>query len=328
MLKKEKIAKLKLTVDLDNKKIRFFNIAGLSIEIISDLPITDRTFASKFSKFQMHFLKTVKNRITLIHNFNLPEHMNLNLGKCVYRKPPWAIYRKGPSWIYLGIQPGRKTHSVYCMAIFNDPHTHGRIYHEGSRAFNKGNLHSLSLFSTDQIWLARVLAERQGFFLHAAGMIIDGQGLLFAGHSEAGKSTTVTMLQDEGEILCDDRIIVRRRPKGFRIYGTWSHGDVPHVSAADAPLRAILFLKKAKTNRLVPMGDPKEILKRTLPLLIKPLVTAEWWEKTLSAVEKLVREVPAYCLQFDKSGGIKKLIRGLVADRTSKEGPRSKNRLP
>jgi hypothetical protein len=28
------------------------------------------------------------------------------------------------------------------------------------------------------------------------------------------------------EILCDDRNIVRRMDDGWRVYGTWSHGDV------------------------------------------------------------------------------------------------------
>ncbi len=164
------------------------------------------------------------------------------------------------------------------------------------------------MFPTDQIWLAPLLSRRQGFIFHAAGMKIGGQGLLFAGHSEAGKSTTVTLLRDAGEILCDDRMIVRRWPQGFRIHGTWSHGDVPHVSSAEAPLRAVLFLEKARTNRLIAITDRQEVLKRVLPLLIKPLITADWWKKTLAVVEEFVRAVPAYRLQFDKSGGIVKIL--------------------
>ncbi len=52
------------------------------------------------------------------------------------------------------------------------------------------------------------------------------------------------ILRNKGEILCDDRIIVRRWPGGFRIHGTWSHGELPDVSTSDAPLRAIMFLEK------------------------------------------------------------------------------------
>jgi hypothetical protein len=251
--------------------------------------------------------------VSLHHHFGIPDYLLAETGKRIYRKVPWAIFRDGYSWIYKGIL-ANSPQKFWLVAVFDEGHNHGHVFNSDEQAFLGGNLHSLTMFPTDQIWLAPLLAEREGFLLHAAGMKISGQGFLFAGHSEAGKSTTVTLLQEEGEILCDDRMIVRRWPEGFRIHGTWSHGDVPHVSAAEAPLRAILFLEKAKTNRLIPIEGPKEILKRILPLLIKPLVTGDWWDKTLAVVEKLVHEVPAYRMQFDQSGEIKGIIRELVAN--------------
>ncbi len=305
---------------------RYFRIAGIRIRLESDLPIHDSTFAAKFEKFRIP--RPHSEVVRIAHHFSLPIIQPDKLGREIYRKAPWAIYRRGSSWIYLGIRPGRKMHSAYSMAIFNEAHTFGQIHHEESSLFSQGNLHSLTLFPTDQIWLARLLAGRQGFIFHAAGMKVGGRGLLFAGHSEAGKSTAVILLQGRGEILCDDRIIVRRWPDGFRIHGTWSHGDVPQVSPAAAPLRAVLFLEKAKSNRLIPIADPREVLKRILPLLIKPLVTADWWEKTLAVVEKLVREVPAYRLQFDQSGKINEIIRELVTNRQNKNKPRRQGRLP
>ncbi len=306
----------------------FFRIAGITICVDADLPFNSKTLAPKFEKFFASPDRKAGEMVSLVHHFSLPAVRADALGREVYRKPPWAIYRQGDCWTYLGISPRPGDRSIDRIAFFNLEHSRGQIYSKNSRIFQMGNLQSLSLFPTDQIWLARLLAARQGFILHAAGMKISGQGLLFAGHSEAGKSTTVTLLQDEGEILCDDRIIVRRRPWGFRIYGTWSHGDVPHVSAADAPLRAILFLEKAKINRLVAIEDPQEKLKRLLPLLIKPLVTADWWEKTLAVVEKLVREVPAYRMQFDKSGRIKEIIRKLAAEQQGRKRSRARIRLP
>jgi hypothetical protein len=128
------------------------------------------------------------------------------------------------------------------------------------------------------------------------------------GHSEAGKSTIVTMLKDRAEILCDDRMIVRRWENGFRIHGNWSHGDVPEISANSAPLTAIMFLEQSAQNRLIPLNDKKEVIKKLLACLIKPLVTADWWEKILTLAEKIVQEVPCYMLQFDKSGGVVNLL--------------------
>ncbi len=83
------------------------------------------------------------------------------------------------------------------------------------------------------------------------------------------------------------------------------------VSAASAPLRAVLFLEKASDNRLVRIEDPREVARRLPLYVVKPLVTADWWEKVLSLVGKLVGEVPAYRLRFDRSGCAVDLLRGL-----------------
>jgi dephospho-CoA kinase len=128
--------------------------------------------------------------------------------------------------------------------------------------------------------------------------------LLFVGHSSAGKSTTVKMIRDIAQILCDDRNIVRLWPEGFRVHGTWSHGELPAVSSADAPLRALLFLRKSERNHLEPILDRREIAKRIISCVIKSLETPEWWQKTLAVVEALARSVPAYEMEFDKSGEI------------------------
>jgi len=134
--------------------------------------------------------------------------------------------------------------------------------------------HSLSLFPTDQIWLGPLLADRDAVLLHSAAVILNGQGLLFVGPSDAGKSTIVTLLKDaadrakglsslRAEVLCDDSNTVRKWPRPvsatndgerggeWRVHGTWSHGDVADVSSASAPLRAILFLEQSPRNEIV-----------------------------------------------------------------------------
>lgn len=119
------------------------------------------------------------------------------------------------------------------------------------------------------------------------------------------------MLRGDGEVLCDDRVVVRRMPEGFRLYGTWCHSDVPEISPTSAPVKAICFLEKADTNQAIPLTDRREILGRLLPCLVKPYVDAEWWQKTLSTVDSLIETVPAYRLLFDRSGRIVKELREL-----------------
>jgi MoaA/NifB/PqqE/SkfB family radical SAM enzyme len=304
---------------------RWFSIAGITLQVESDLPISERTFDPKFRKFEVS--GPGKDKVVIRHHFQMPDLKVEELGSEVYRKPPWAIFRKGRSWVYLGIAPtgtdkggaaggaepvgaGQGLHQV---VVFSDDYTRGEFYHPDDSVFSRGGLNSVTMFPTDQILLAPLLADRQACYLHSAGAILDGKGLLFVGHSESGKSTIVKLIQDSAEILCDDRNIVRRETedrgpetdrRGFRVYGSWSHGEVPFVSAASAPLQAILFLKKSADNRLTRLADRSEILGRLLSCVIRPLETRGWWEKTLSVVEALCQEIPCYIIEFDISGRI------------------------
>jgi MoaA/NifB/PqqE/SkfB family radical SAM enzyme len=299
--------KFKKTWERDHR--RYYQIAGITIRVESELPITDATFRPKFKCFETD--GSGEDTITLRHLFSLPDLSSKDLGVELYRKAPWAIYRKGNSWIYVGISADPEDRDIDSLAVFNQDHSHGTIYHSELHKdlYLQGNLHSLTLFPTDQILLARVLAQRGGCYLHSAGVILGNKGLLFVGHSEAGKSTMATMLKGKAEILCDDRIILREGPEGFRIYGTWSHGDVADVSANSAPLKAMLFLEQAKQSCLFPIDDKRQRFKKLLPYLIKPLETRDWWERMLLLVQRIANEVPCYSLQFDKSGGVINLLR-------------------
>ena len=281
---------------------RYYRIADITVEVAADLPITDTTFHPKFK----HFMVDGPNgdTIGIRHHFSLPDIDHADLGKEVYRRPPWAVYTKGNSWIYVGIDPDPGNRDIHRVAVFNHDYSRARIYNDTERetAFLEGGLPSLTFFPTDQILLARVLADREGCYLHSSGVVLEGEGFLFVGHAEAGKSTMVRMLKDEAQVLCDDRMIVRRRPDGYRIYGTWSHGDVPDVSPASAPLKAILFLDKAAENQLIHIRNNGAITRKLLACLIKPLTTNEWWEKMLTLVQGLARDVPCYTLKFDLSG--------------------------
>ncbi len=284
---------------------RFYSIAGLTINLESDIAITDDTFNKKFKPFRVN--APAPDMITIRHLSSLIFPVIDESCRLVYKKSPWAIYQKENYWVYLGIQGEVRESDLWTVGVFDKTHTRGIIYHRDNTQLLRGNNHSLTLFPTDQILLARVLADRQACYLHAAGMILHGQGILFVGHSEAGKSTTVSMLKGEGEILCDDRIIVRHWPDGVKIHGTWSHGDIPDVSNSSAPLRAIFFLEKSYENTIEPIN--RQAVIRMLPLyVVKPLVTADWWEKILDLIHLISQEVPVYRLKLDRSGKVRELL--------------------
>jgi radical SAM protein with 4Fe4S-binding SPASM domain len=162
---------------------RFFQIAGITIQVDSDLPFSPETFNKKFASFRVQV--PGEDNVVLNHHFSLPDLKDKDLGKEICRKPPWAIYKKNGSWIYLGISPNEEDKGFHRVAVFNHDHSCCQIYNDGEETFRKGDLHSLTLFPSDQILLAPLLADRQACFLHSAGVVMNSQGLLFVGHSSA-----------------------------------------------------------------------------------------------------------------------------------------------
>jgi MoaA/NifB/PqqE/SkfB family radical SAM enzyme len=291
---------------------RYFEIAGITIRVESHLPLDEIRFASSLQPFEVG--GAGKDPVTLRHVFGMPDTKPRDLGFPLYRKAPWAIYRRGESIIYTNPSPGSKRAPFQRMAVFDSDYAHGVIYSPADQepTIRSQGFPNLTLFATDQILIAQLLARRKGCYIHAAGVILDGAGLLFVGHSEAGKSTVTRLLKGHAEILGDDRIIVRDWPEGLRIHGTWSHGEVPEVSASSAPLRGILFLSKSADNRIEPVHDRRLVTHRLLACLIKPLCTREWWEQSLGLVERIVQRVPCYEMRFDRGGNIVPYLRELV----------------
>jgi hypothetical protein len=303
-------------MDSRGRNRRYFRIAGITVGLTSDLDFEGVTFQEALRPFAVP--GPGDDNVTLRHRFGLPDLKGMDLGEVVYRKPPWQISRRGERWYYLGIKSEASDADLQRVALFKADYSTGTIYSPESFAVmardKRQGWPSLSLLPTDQIWLAPLLADRRAVLLHSAGVILDGAGLLFVGHSTAGKSTLMTMLRGRGEILCDDRNILRRWPDRWRVHGTWSHGDVSEVSAADAPLGAILFLRKDTRNTIAPLTDRREIWKGLLATLVKPLATAAWWNRQLDTLEQLVSEVPCYTVFFDRSGGVVPELESLAAE--------------
>ncbi len=297
---------------LEESNRRYFKIAGITVCIESDLDFDKIKFINKFDTFAVD--GPGEDNVILRHYFYVPEFKYSDIGEKVYHKAPWMIYRKDNYWIYLCFVKEDDKEKVYKVAIFNQQHTIGKIFNnpeERDNLYEEG-FFSLAFFPTDQIWIAPLLADRNAFYLHSSAAIINGKGLIFVGHSEAGKSTTLKMLKGKAEILCDDRNILRRWESGWQVHGTWSHGEIPDVSSSSAPLRAVCILTKDKANRLERISDHKEILKVLLSTLVKPVASVEWWHKELDALEKLVKEVPVYRMRFDKSGEIVEILKNLT----------------
>lgn len=289
---------------------KFFQIAGMSIEVQSDLPFTDKTFSPKFKAFQID--GPLKENIVLHHRFEacriVPKPENR-----VYLRPPWAVYRQEGQWIYQWIKAEPPHENYFKTVVTDNEHLFLDIYNDGSvkEQFLKGELTSLTMFPTDQILIGRILAYKNGCIMHSLGVNLDDQGLLFVGHSDAGKSTMAGFMKQGADILCDDRNIIRKKNNSYFVSGTWSHGDVPDVSPETVPLKGIFFLEKADINQVRPVADKRHAFERLLACMIRPLETHDWWDNALEFLAGLCRQVPCWTLQFDKTGQAYNLLKGM-----------------
>lgn len=285
----------------------FFKIAGITFQIESDLPMPEATFSPLFKPFAAD--RPGNDNILIRYHFGLPDLNQIDLGKKVGEKIYLSIYQNAKGWIYIATGFDDESNPVQQVAFANPSHSRIEVFFERKDVFEKGNLHTLSFYPNDMLLLTRILADRRGCMFHSSGVILDGKGYLFVGHSGAGKSTMVKMLKGSAEILCDDRNIVREGEDGFRIHGTWNHGEIPVVSSGSAPLKAIFLLKKEAGNRICPLTENLELISRLIACTIKPLSTADWWNKTFSFIERIVRTVPCYSIEFNLSGGIADVMR-------------------
>ncbi len=120
--------------------------------------------------------------------------------------------------------------------------------------------------------------------LHSCAVIDRGNGILFAGVSTAGKSTTARLWGrlSDARVLNDDHTIVRKINDEFCVYGTPWHGIAGTALAEDAPLKKIFILKHAPTNQAVRL-PPAQAAAMLLVCAFASLWSARPWSLPCSS---------------------------------------------
>jgi len=144
-----------------------------------------------------------------------------------------------------------------------------------------------------------MLARERGILLHATAAKYPGQGIIFAGHSGAGKSTTARIWRDQPGVtlLSDDRVILRKNEAVYWIHGTPWHGDANIISPEATPLTKIMILEHGGENsatRLNPLQATTAILTRCFP----PVWDTAGMQFTLDFIAEMVEQIPVYQFRF------------------------------
>ena len=216
----------------------------------------------------------------------------------------WELWADDRRCVFRTRRREESGHPLWSMTIdrgFN----HGRIYCSKEAFVSSGKsmlAQNIVQYPLDQLLMIHTAAARSAaLLLHAAGGSIDGNGVLFAGRSGAGKSTVSRLLGDTNgdgaRFLSDDRVMLRRFGSKLSMYGTPWPGDAGIAINESVPLKAICFLRHADDTKLRPL-EPHEVLERLLPVASIPWYESGLTEKALDLCEFLIERYPAYELAF------------------------------
>lgn len=154
-----------------------------------------------------------------------------------------------------------------------------------------------------------VLANRGGFLLHAASAIRNGKAFVFAGVSEAGKTTISRLAPRDVTLLTDEISYVRRQGDAYVAFGTPFTGELAKLGEnVSAPVGALYLLAKGRENRIepVPAGEAARSLLANVLFFAKDekLVQA-----VFQAAFEFVCRVPVSRLTFLPDARVWELIR-------------------
>jgi hypothetical protein len=144
--------------------------------------------------------------------------------------------------------------------------------------------------------------EREALLLHAAGLVLDGEGHCFFGASGAGKTTVAQLAIGHSELLTDENVIVQMSPGGPRLMSTpyWGHSSPPDFvrrTNRDVPLTAMYQLAHAPGFELTRLGPAAAVtaLLGSEKVATERVKSANAW---LTVAGRLIASVPVYRLGF------------------------------
>ncbi len=153
-----------------------------------------------------------------------------------------------------------------------------------------------------------VLARQGGFLLHSASAIRNGKAFLFAGVSEAGKTTISRLAPPDATLLTDEISYVRKEQAGYVAFGTPFTGELAKLGEnVSAPIAALYLLAKGAENRIDPI-PPGEAARSLLANLLFFAEDEDLVQAIFHSAFEFVNRVPVSRLTFVPDARVWELI--------------------
>jgi hypothetical protein len=281
--------------NLGNSYRSFFEIGGISVQIIADR-IEDVDLLPALEPFR---IQSAPPNITI----------QVNRAESISASPEAQLFDSGSVWrLY---QSGDKFQFDFTTPVLGDDPYKRMIVDDhftaatlllSDRRFKTHDAGSSIEYPLDELLIMHRLTREKAVELHGCGISMsrNNPGVLFIGHSGAGKSTTARLWTShhDAEILSDDRIILRDHAGEISMYGTPWHGEAAYASPAKSPLTRIFILEHGQGNvitRLTRIQAVSELFARSFV----PFHRHEYVDHALSFLESVVDTIPCYRYSFE-----------------------------
>jgi hypothetical protein len=228
--------------------------------------------------------------------------------------PNWRLYRSGLGWWNLEVNASPYPLIRRRVAVFRPDFRRGDVYvdlrHRDLDVFPYPLCTPL-----DRVLFVHLVTHGLGVMIHACGIVLDGKGYLFAGPSNAGKTTLSRLWAQatDATILGDECLILRKRDGKFWIYGTPWVGEAGLYSPSGASVEKVFFLHHARKD-LVTALPPEQAAEQLLAQSILTPHDAFAIQYGLDLCLDFVGGVPAFQFGFVPERSAVQLIQRLVGN--------------
>ncbi len=172
---------------------------------------------------------------------------------------------------------------------------------------------SLLNIGAGELILRTAILFTGGLVFHSSGLDDNGKGIVFIGHSGAGKSTQLGLWSLEPGVIAmnDDRIAVRVEGRGPMCYGTPWGGTADIARKHAAPLAALIVLEQAPENAIRPLA-PADAAPLLSARAFLPYWDAALMQRAMANLNAILAHVPVYRLRCRPERAVIPLVRSVL----------------
>jgi hypothetical protein len=154
-------------------------------------------------------------------------------------------------------------------------------------------------FPLDKVLWIDVLPHRAAVMIHGCAVDVGGEGLVFFGPQEAGKSTLARLWQasPEATVLSDECVVLRFHEGRPYVYGTPWAGGAQVAANRRVPVRAMFYIRHGPANEAGRKGGAETLRDLTVESFL-PYYDRSAMERCLDLLARTSQSVPVYDLAF------------------------------